>query len=139
MEFLEKMRAMMEEVLEENNRKWREELSRPSEDDVKVTENEEVEQNNLPMCNDQVETQALPGNKNTELVDSKIKKTEERETKIKGIIRPKKTRITKEILEMTRSGLINFVDNPIIRYRARIKGKKYEQDSLKILKVNHSP
>ena len=38
---------------------------------------------------------------------------------------------------MTRSGLINFVDNPIIRHRARINGKKYEQDFLKILKVNH--
>ena len=66
-----------------------------------------------------------------------IKKTGEKEMKIKGIIRPKKTRITKEILEMTGSRLNNFVNNPIIRHRTRINGKKYEQDSIKILKVNH--
>ena len=31
----------------------------------------------------------------------------------------------------------SFVNDPIIRHRARINGRKYEQDSLKILKVNH--
>ena len=41
------------------------------------------------------------------------------------------------IRDRTRSGLINFVDNPIIRHRARINGKKYEQNFIKILKVNH--
>ena len=65
-----------------------------------------------------------------------IKKTEEKGTKIKGIILPRKTRVTKEILEMTRSGLINFVDNPIIRRKARLNGKKYKQNFVKILKIN---
>ena len=39
---------------------------------------------------------------------------------------------------MTTSGLINFMDNPIINHRARINGKKYERNFIKILKVNHT-
>ena len=53
------------------------------------------------------------------------------------MIRPKKVRITQEILEMTRRGLINFRYDPSSDHRARIKGKKYEQNFIKILKVNH--
>ena len=84
-----------------------------------VAENEDLEQNNLPMCDDQVETRELPRNKTTELVNSKIKiheekneivkKTEEKEAKIRRIRRPKKTTVTKELIEMTRSGLINML------------------------------
>ena len=43
-----------------------------------LTEKEDLEQNNLPMCDDQVETKELPGNKNTEPVNSKIKIHEEK-------------------------------------------------------------
>ena len=60
------------------------------------------------------------------------KKKEER-----SMIRPKKVRITREILEMTRRGLINFMDNPSIDHRARINCKKNERNFIKILKVNH--
>ena len=66
-----------------------------------------------------------------------IKKTGEKETKIKRIIRPKKTRITKEIVEMTRSGLINVINFPSIDCRAGINCKKDERNFIKILKVNH--
>ena len=80
------------------------------------------------MCDDQVETQELPRNKNTDQVNSKIKiheernkiikKTEEKEAKIRRIIRPKKTRVTKELIEMTRSSMINMVNLPIINHEA---------------------
>ena len=100
-----------------------------------VAEKEELEQNDLPMCDDQVEIKELPRNKNTEQVNSKIKiheernkiikKTEEKEAKIRRIIRPKKTRVAKELIEMTRSGLINMIYFPIVDREEGIYRKEY--------------
>ena len=100
-----------------------------------LTEREDVEQNNLPMCDDQVETKELPRNTTTEQVNSKIKiheernkiikKTEEKEAKIRRILRPKKTRVTKELIEMTRSGLINMIYFPVINHKEGIYKKEY--------------
>ena len=71
------------------------------------------------MCDGQVETKELPRNKNTEQVNIKIKNHEERNKIIKKtegrrIIRTKETRITKELIEMTRSDLINMINSPVI-------------------------
>ena len=62
----------------------------------------------MPTCDDQVETRELPRNTTTKQVNSKVKIHEERNKIIKKkeerrIIRPKKTRVTKELIEMTRS------------------------------------
>ena len=140
-----------------------EELSLQPEDEVKQTENEGLEPDNLRMNENQMEVEELEAedkedskalvledthHKNEENIQHQeaviknaknkiIKKTGEKEKKIKGIIRPKKPRITREILEMTRSGLINFVDNPIIRRRTRTNGRKNEQNFIKILNINH--
>ena len=89
-----------------------------------IRDREDLEQNTLPMCDDQVETKELPRNNTTEQVNSKIKnheernkiikKTEEKEAKIKRILRPKKTRVTKELIEMTQRGLVNMIYFPVI-------------------------
>ena len=115
-----------------------EELSQQPEDTDRQTENEEDSKALVPEDthhrneeNIQHKEAIIKSIENTQI----IKKTGEKETKVKGIIRSKKTRITKEILEMTRSGLINFVDNPIIRRKARINGKKYKPVSYTHLDV----
>ena len=151
----------------EDNRKWRkerkddgkpaieevpndetmEELSLQSQDDGKQTENkedskallfenkhhrsEEIIQHKEVII-ESVNNQAIQKTEDKEIENQMIKKKEERR-----MIRPRKVRITQEILEMTRSGLINFMDNPIIKHRTRINGKKYEKNFIKILKVNH--
>ena len=116
------------------NQQWREEMETigetveelQPEDTGKQTESKEDSKALVPEdTHHRNEENIQPKEAIVKNVKNKImKKTGEKGTKIKGIIRPKKTRITKEILEMTGSGLINFVDSPIIRHRARIKGKK---------------
>ena len=113
----------------EDNRKWKEErkddgnpaieevpndetmdeLRLQSEDNGKHTENKEDSKALLPEDTHHRNEENI---QHQEAIVKKvknkiIKKTGEKETIIKGIIRPKKTRITKEILEMTRSGLID--------------------------------
>ena len=143
-ELLEMMRTMMEE-----NRKTTEELCQKMNDNFKETNKklddlnktikewrEEIRNDNKP------KTEEVPKDKNMEHGNQKteengiknqiIKKTEERR-----MIRPKKVRITREILEMTRSGLINFINHPIINHRKAINGKKYEKNFMKIFEVDH--
>ena len=136
---------------------------RQPEDTDRQTENEDLEPKDLQMNENQMEVEELVAenkgdskalvpedtpHRNKENIQPKeaivkneknkiIKRTGEKETKIKRIIRSTKTRITKEILEMTRSGLINFVDNPIVRRRTRTNGRKNEQNFIKILNINH--
>ena len=55
-----------------------------------------------------------PKIKNNEEKNKIIKKTGEKKTEERRIIRPKKTRVTKELIEMTRSGLINMINFPVI-------------------------
>ena len=66
-----------------------------------------------------------------------MEKTEEKKMKIRRIIRPKKIRITPEILEMTRGGLINSINHPIIDDRIMANGKKYDKNLVKAFEVNH--
>ena len=65
------------------------------------------------------------------------KKTEEKKMKIRGIIRPKKIKITQEVLEMTRSGLINLLNLPIVDHREGINTKKYRRNFMKIFEEDH--
>ena len=104
---------------------------------------EELKDNSKP------ETREIPKDENTEQVNPKTeedrgiknqitKKTEEKKMKIRGMIRPKKVRLTQELLEMTRGGLINFINHPIIDHRTMTDGKKYEEKNLiKAFEVNH--
>ena len=52
-----------------------------------------------------------------------MKKTGEKEMEIRGIIRPEKVRITKETVEMTRSGLIDVLNFSVIDRREGIPMK----------------
>ena len=95
-----------------------------------------------PMCDDQVETRELPRNTTTKQVNSKIKipeernkiikKTEEKEAKIRRILRPKKTRVTKELTEMTRSGLVNMVYFPVNNREEGTYRKEYRRSFTKM-------
>ena len=94
-----------------------------------------MERNNLPVNDNQMEVKELPKDESTEHVSQKpkdngiknkiFKKTKEKKTEERRIIRPKKTRITKEIIEMTRSGLINMINFPIVDRREGIYMKEY--------------
>ena len=67
----------------------------------------------------------------------KIKTTEEKKMKIRGIICPKKIKNTQEVLEMTRSGLINLLNLPIVHHREGINVKNYRRNLMKMFEVNH--
>ena len=106
-----------------------------------------MEQSSQKMDDNQMEVKGLPEDKNREQVSPKhrdigsknkiIKKTGEKETNIRRIIHPKKTRITKEIVEMTRSGLINMINFPIIDRREGIYMKEYRRSFMKTVSYTH--
>ena len=47
-------------------------------------------------------------------------------------MRPKKTRVTKELIEMTRGGLINMINLPIVDHEVGIYGKEYPRSFMKM-------
>ena len=63
------------------------------------------------------------GEKKIQIIKEKKKvKMEERKT-----LRPRKARVTKELIEMTRNGLINVVNLPIINHEERVFRKEYRR------------
>ena len=136
------------ESLKEDNRKNAEKLCQVMKDSFKKLREdlkESFEKTRDEIRNDnKPETEEIPKEENMEQMNPKtedngikdqiIKKTEGRR-----MIRPKKVRLTWEILEMTRNGLIYFINHPIIDHRIITNGKKYDKNLIKALEVNESP
>ena len=47
-------------------------------------------------------------------------------------MRPRKTRVTKELIEMTRGGLINMINLPIINHEEGVFRKEYRRSFMKM-------
>ena len=52
--------------------------------------------------------------------------------KIRGIIRPKRVKITQEVLHITRSGLINLLNSPIVDHIEGIYMNDYRRNFMKM-------
>ena len=61
-----------------------------------------------------------------------IKETEEVKMEERRTMRPKKTRITKELIEMTRGGLINMINLPIVNREEGIFRKEYRRSFMTV-------
>ena len=112
-ESLQSMNKKMDENLQslkEDNRLFREKLRR---------EREQREQSNPKIDDKQMEVEQVPEDKNIEQASPEPKDSGEKKIQIiqdkeevkieeRRTVRPRKARITKELIEMTRSGLINI-------------------------------
>ena len=144
-EMIEMVKRMMEEnckKIESLMKKRTEELGQIIDDGYKRMR--EIIRGELRNDNNS-EAEEVPEDKNMEQVSPKpedneerrtqiIKKTEEKKMKVRGIICPKKTRITKELIEMNRSGLINMINFPIIDRREGIYMKAVSYTHLDVYK-----
>ena len=95
------------------------------------------------MNDDQMEVEEVPEDKNSEQVSPKpeengekriqiIKETEEVKMEERRTMRPRKTRVTKELIEMTRGGLINMINLPIVDHEKRIFRKEYRRSFMTV-------
>ena len=147
----EELSKKTEELLAKNKESLKEDLNNKIDDGCKRLEEtikrcgEETKESvketrEESIIDNKPETEEVPKDKNTEQVSPKpkdngikkqiIKKMEERR-----MIHPKKVRIMREILEMTRSGLVNFINHPIINQRTMINSKKYKKNFMKMFEV----
>ena len=95
------------------------------------------------IVDDQMEVKELPEDENTEQVSPKlkdngiknqvIKEKEEVKMEERRTMRPKKTRVTKELIEMTRGGLINMINLPITNHEDRVFRKEYRRSIICLL------
>ena len=154
-ELLEKMREMMEEnckkmveSIKEDNRLFRESISRSIESTIedgrkfrerlRKEREQSMEQSSQKIEDNEPQTEELPEDENMEQVSPKPEDGGEKETQIikkmeeRRIIRPKKTRVTKELIEMTRSGLINMINFPVINREEGIYRKEYRRSFRKM-------
>ena len=137
MEKIEESNRSMVESLKEDFQSLKEDLSKKLDEDLQLTIEEnkkfreklrrEREQSNPKIDDNQMEVEEVHEDKNMEQVSPKpeesekkkiqiIKETEEVKMEEKRTIRPKKTRVTKELIEMTRGGLINMINLPIVNH-----------------------
>ncbi|KAI0221854.1 hypothetical protein L0F63_007489, partial [Massospora cicadina] len=91
----------------------------------------------------QMEVEEVPEDKNMEQASPEpedsgekkiqiIQETEEVKMEERRTIRPRKARITKELIEMTRSGLINMVNLPIINHEEGVFRKEYRRSFMEM-------
>ena len=95
------------------------------------------------IVDDRREIEEIPENKNTEPTNPEpkenrgkkiqmIKDKEEAKMEERRTLRPRKARVTKELTEMTRNGLINVVNIPIINREEGIFRKEYRRRIMEI-------
>ena len=129
---LNAMNKKMDETIEES-RKFGEKLRR---------EREQREQSN-PKRDDQMEVEEVTEGKNMEPTNpepedsggKKIQISQEKEEvkmEERRTLRPRKARVTKELIEMTRNGLINVVNLPIINHEERVFRKEYRRSIMEM-------
>ena len=116
---------------------WRKEHNRIEKFDG-IPSNKKMEQSNQKIEDNQMEIEEVPEDKNIEQVNPEpeerenkkiqiIQETEEVKMEERRTVRPRKARVTKELIEMTRSGLINMVNLPIVNHEEGTFRKEYRR------------